>query len=819
MNKLYILLLSLFSCTLFAQKATIQGIVTNPNKATIASVNISFRESGTQTNKNGFYTLEVPANTELTLVFSHISFKKSTLKITLQPNEIFEYNPVLLTDIEQIGEVVINSNKKQRIEGLLTLAPETIRNIPGANPGVENLLQTLPGVSANNELSTQYAVRGGNYDENLVYINEIEVYRPFLIRSGQQEGLSFVNSALTRNVNFSAGGFQAKYGDKLSSVLDITYRRPTTKAATLDASLLGASLSADGVSKNKKFTGIIGLRYRNNSLLVNSRQTASNFNPSFFDAQTYLTYAQSKKLEFSFLGNIAINNYDFKPLSRRTNFGTVANPISLFIDYNGAEKDRYQTTFGALKATYKPQKDVTLRFISSIYHTQEQEFFDIEANYRLGIPNSSIGDEDFGEVEFTRGIGSQLNHARNQLDALFINLEHRGTLSKNKTQIDWGVKYTHEDIRDRLQEFEVIDSSGFSIRPVLPDFSNNEPYEPFTAPLEPFSAINANNEVQIDRFSGFAQLSSKLDLGEHQAWYNIGARAHSWSVKGKGISSNSHIVFSPRGQFSIQPDWESDQVFRISGGLYHQPPLYRELRDFTGTVRPNVKAQQAIHAVISHDWSFKLWERPFKLVSDVYYKSLSNVNTYTLENVRIRYRANNNANAYAYGFDTRLNGEFVPGTDSWISLGVLKTEENQDNRGYIARPTDQRLKLGVLFQDYVPNIPSLRLYINMVYQTGLPGGSPSNVDVYEFTSLPRLPFYFRADAGFSYVLRSSQTLNSKKWVSAFKKLEAGFEIYNIFDRNNSITNTFVRDASTKQIFAVPNFLTARVFNVRLSMRL
>ena len=727
---------------------------------------------------------------------------------------------MLRTDVEQLGTVVINSNRKEEVQGIITLSPEAIRNTPGANAGVENLLKSLPGVSNNNELSTQYAVRGGNFDENLVYVNEIEVYRPFLVRSGQQEGLSFVNSDLVRNVKFSAGGFQAKYGDKLSSVLDITYRRPTRFNASIDASLLGGSVSAEGISKNGRLTAIAGLRYRDNSLLVDARQTQTNFQPSFFDAQTYLTYQVNSKLQIDALGSVAVNNYDFQPLTRQTNFGTVQDPIALLIFFDGQEQDRYDTYFGALKGTYELNDSHTVKLIGSVYHTQEQENFDIFADYRLGVPNTNIGDENLGEVEFTQGVGSQLTHARNNLDALFLNAQLKGSYLKDETQIDWGIKYTHEDIRDRLQEFEIIDSAGFSIRPPIPDFANDQPFEPFDGPIEPFTSIRAQNDVQIDRVSGFAQYSKRTDIGKSEVWINAGIRAQQWTVSGKDIASNTQVTVSPRAQITLKPAWNSDMLFRLSGGIYNQPPLYRELRDSIGQVRPNVLAQNSFHIVAGNDWSFNLWKRPFKLVTEAYYKGLTDVNPYTLENVRIRYRARNNAVARAYGFDARLNGEFVPGTESWISVGVLKTEENIDNRGYIPRPTDQRLKVAFLFEDYAPRIPSMRLYLNMIYQTGLPGGSPGFTDPFIFADLPRLRDFFRADAGFSYVFTDDQKRFEKgHWLHPFKQLSAGLEIYNIFDRQNSITNTFVRDASSQQQFAIPNFLTPRVFNVRVRAKL
>ena len=801
----------------YSQNATIQGIIFDENNNTIPFANISTKYGGTVSNSNGFYKLTVPANQNLELKISYVGFQPIRLRLELKPNQVEELNFVLKTSIEQIGEVVLQNEGRTRIEGVTTLDPETVRKIPGANAGVENLLKTLPGVNSNNELSTQYAVRGGNFDENLVYVNDIEIYRPFLIRSGQQEGLSFVNTDLVRNVEFSAGGFKARYGDKMSSVLDIEYRRPVSFGGSFEASFLGGSASVEGVSKDKKLSAIVGLRYRDNSLFVNSKDIEANFRPRFADVQTFLTYQFSSKFELSFLGNIAVNTYNYEPFTRQTNFGTIDDPQALLVFYEGEEEDQYETYFGALKATFKPNENYTGKFIASAYHTKEQEHFDILANYRLGSVSTDFGDGNLGEVEFTEGAGSQFTHARNNLDALIFNVQHLASHKVDEHLIEYGARYSHEDIRDRLQEYEVIDSAGFSIRPPLSDFRNDQPYNPFDSEIEPFISIRALNSTKIDRLTAFLQWSYRTSLGDSKVWMNAGVRTQAWRVSGQDIESNTQQVVSPRAQISLKPDWKKDMLFRLSGGFYHQPPFYRELRDSTGTVIPTVKAQESIHLVAGNDYSFKLWNRPFKLVTEAYYKNLTNVNPYTIENVRIRYRARNDAEAYAYGLDMRLNGEFVPGTESWFSFGYLKTEERQGDREFISRPTDQRLKFAALFQDYIPNIPKLKLYLNLVYNTGLPGGSPQFEDPYDFQN--RLPDYQRVDVGFFYALKEpNDNFKNKQWLNIFENVEVGFEVFNMFDRLNSITNTFVRDASSRNQFAIPNFLSPRVFNLKLSAR-
>ena len=801
-----------------AQTARIKGIILDKNNKPVEGVSINYQDKGTITNENGFYLLSIPANQKITLVFTHVSLKRATLKVELKPNEDYEYNFQMSDSDELLGEVIITSGNRKRVEGITAIDPIVIRQIPGANAGVENILKTLPGVNSNNELSTQYSVRGGNYDENLVYVNEIEVYRPFLVRSGQQEGLSFTNTEMVQNIDFSAGGFQAKYGDKLSSVLDITYRIPTKFAAALEASLLGGSLTVEGVSKNQKWANITGIRYRDNSLLVNSQETDANYNPTFADIQTYLTFTPNTKWQFGFLGNISQNTYDFQPLSRQTNFGTIDEPIALQVFYEGQEKDKYQTLFGAFKTSFTLNENNTFKFIGSAYHTMEEEHFDIFAAYYLGEVDTNIGSETVGDVIFSRGIGTQLNHGRNNLDAVIVNAEVKGFHKIETNAIEWGLKYTREDIRDRLIEWEVIDSAGFSINPPRDFPANDQPYSPYTGPLVPYQNVRATNFVTINRISGYGQWSKKSNLGSSEVWYNAGVRMQHWQVSGDNITSNSQTVFSPRGQFAIKPDWDKDMVFRVSGGFYYQPPFYRELRDYDGVVQPDVKAQQSIHFIAGNDYSFKMWDRPFKLVSELYYKTLTDVNAYTVDNVRIRYRADNVTDAYVYGADFRINGEFVPGTESWFSFGYLKTEENIENKGYIARPTDQRLKFGVLFQDYVPNIPSLKMYLNLVYNTGLPGGSPSYADPYDYQL--RLRDYRRADVGFSYVLTEN---NAKRpdghWLKKFKDLSIGMEIFNLFNNQNAITNTWVRDVYSKVQYGIPNYMTTRVFNVKLTARL
>jgi len=800
---------------MFAQKTTIlKGTVKNKDKKAIENVSVEFGSTGTVTDKDGNYSLRIPFKKEIVLKFSHISYRTYTHKTKAKSRNAIRFSPILILKTEKLAEVVVKDRRKEA-EGIISIDVAKAKAIIGANAGIENILMTLPGVNNNNELSTQYNVRGGNFDENLVYVNGIEVYRPFLVRSGQQEGLSFINPNMVQNINFSAGGFQAKYGDKLSSVLDITYRKPKEIATTLEASLLGGSITFESLFLDKKLSIIASLRYRDNSLFVNSKQIETNFRPRFTDLQSFATYQFTNKLGLSYLSNFSSNNYNYQPTSRRTRFGTIAEPLELNVYYDGKEENNYLTLFNALSLDYKLNNAWSFKGTMSSYNTQEEEYYDISASYNLGEVDANIGSDNFGEVNFSQGIGSQLNHARNDLDALINNVQIRGTYKKERRQLDFGLKYQNEDIRERIREWEIIDSLGFSIRPPN-SLGNTQPYEPFTGPIKPFQNIREDNTVNINRFSGFAQYNERLFIGDHEVWYNLGVRAQSWSVTSGSNSSQNQIIISPRAQFSIKPNWKKDMLFRFSGGWYSQPPSYRELKDYYGKINVNVKAQKSIHAVAGMDYSFNMWDRPFKLTTEMYFKDLNDVNAYSIDNVRIRYRADNLTTAYSYGFDARLNGEFVPGSESWVSVGYLKTEENIDNRGSISRPSDQRIKFAILFQDYVPNLPNLKAYLNLVYNTGVPGGAPAYADVHKFQE--RLRDYKRADLGVSYVFADVNKQYTKGWLSKFKELTAGLELFNMFDIQNSITNTWVRDVYSKNQFGIPNYMTGRVLNFKVSMK-
>ena len=817
----FFLLCSFVATQAYAQTShSVVGVVLNDANEPIQNVQVKIGTEKTLTDVKGFYQLYPSESGNISIEYKHNEYPTLVIDEYVSAEKVNEINVRLSHSTTVLDEIVIDQSQS-RFKGEVKIDPSVIRKIPSANGGVESIMKSLPGVNSNSELSTQYSVRGGSYDENLVYVNEVEVYRPFLVRSGQQEGLSFTNTSMVQSIAFSSGGFQAQYGDKMSSALDIMYRRPTAFGFEIDASILGGGATIDWASKDGKWSTMNGIRYRNNKLLVDSQDVNSEYTPRFLDFQTMWSYQPNAKWDVTFLGNIAKNSYDFQPQTRVTNFGTVTDPKQMVIYYQGKELDQYQSVFGSIKTSFKPNKNDYYRLILSSYHTLEEENYDILSSYNIGDVSTDLGG-NAGGVEFTEALGTQLNHGRNKYDAFIVSAEIKGThklktesKTKNVRHIDWGVRYVSEDIRDRLSEWEVVDSAGFHIAPPLHSIPNDQPYSPYTGELVPFQNVKATNFVTINRAQAYAQYSQQTLLGGHEVFWNIGVRSHFWEVVA-GEKTHTDVVVSPRGQFSIKPNWDADMMFRISGGLYHQPPSYRELRRLDGTINEKVKAQESIHFVLSHDYSFKWKKIPLKLTTEAYYKDMNHVNTYTLENVRVRYRADNDAQAYVYGLDMRLNGEIVPGTESWLSFGYMRTEENYQNKGYIARPTDQRLKFGLLFQDYMPAIPNLKLYLNLVYNTGLPGGSPTYSDPYDYQF--KLPDYKRADAGFIYVLKDQTIGADKKWLNNWQELTFGFEIYNLFQNTNSITNTWVRDVYSKVMYGLPNYMTMRTFNVKINAR-
>lgn len=781
------------------------------------------------TNEKGFYSLPIETGKIYSLVFYDISHDQLTHTLVAKPGENIVYSPVLT--FKNTFSTVEITDVNSRFQEIVVLNPKIINSIPGRED-VESMIKTQAGVSSNNELSSGYSVRGGNFDENLVYVNDIEVYRPFLVRSGQQEGLSFANPNMVSNINFSAGGFDAKYGDKLSSVLDITYRKPLKFAGNASASFLGGNVQLEGISKNRLIAWNIGARYRTNTYLLQSLDTKLNtsggYRPSAMDVQSFLTFDVNPKLRIEFLGNIANNKYLVKPVTRQTDFGTVQNALRLTIYFDGQELMQYTTFMGGLSATYRPDSKTKLKLIGSAYRANEQEVYTVQGQYYIDQLEADLGKPNFGQVAYSRGVGTFLNNGRNYLTADVITLEHKGTRTINSNnELLWGVREQFEKIEDQLNEWRTTDSAGY-----------NAPYSPNDINLT--DVYKTQITLPSFRTQGYVQFNHTALLRDSSKFkVNAGIRANNWTV-------NNQTVFSPRISFAYKPNWKRDWLFKLSGGVYYQPPFYRELRNIDGTINKNIKAQQSIHIVASSDYIFRMWNRPFKLLIAAYYKDLNDIIPYEIENVRIRYFANNDTKGYATGMDFRINGEFVKGVESWATIGFLRTYEyskdnihytytNKENEtivkgstfdqvkadsqkvdpGYIPRPTDQLVTFGLFFQDHLPRYPFIKFNLNIQFGSGLPFGPPTHL---RWQQVLRMPPYRRADAGLAFnVLKENREFKRKNYFNNLKELWIFLEVLNLLQIQNTVSYTWIQDVTGNQ-YAVPNYLTNRQVNIRLQIK-
>lgn len=830
-----LLVLICFSLSTIAQNAKVEGRILNSKGKAIeaASVSVKGQSGGAISDRKGRYEIEVPSNQSIEIVITHISYQAQTLQLNLEKGEVRKISFKLIENQFKIDEVEIQE-EKERSNTMETIDPKEVKFIPNPSGNFETVIKTMTGVSSNNELTSQYNVRGGSFDENLVYVNDIQIYRPFLIRSGNQEGLSFINPGMVENISFSAGGFAPRYGDKMSSVLAVTYKEPTEFGGSLNASLLGGSLHLEGTGLNKRLTHITGIRYRSNQYILSGLDTQGDYQPVFADIQTYLTYDLSEKWEIGFLGNYARNRYEFVPRTRETNFGTIQQALRLTIFFEGQEVTDYETYFGAIINTYQPNDRLNLKLITSAYRSFETETFDILGQYFIDELERDLSSSSFGNVAFNRGVGSYLNHARNYLQATVFNTQMRGKLLMENGNYEWGASFQHEEIDDRLSEWDLIDSAGYSI-PQPPQNPGQNPNRPIELNL--FNSYKASNFLVSNRITGYLQRTLRWrDGGENQYTFTGGLRANYWDL-------NEETVISPRANISLEPDWERDFLFRFSTGYYYQPAFYRELRDFDGVLNKNIKAQRSIHFVLGSDYNFKAWDRPFKFVGEAYYKQMDNIIPYELDNVRIRYYAENSANAYAVGADLKINGEFVKGVDSWVNLGVMQVYEDIDNDayydyyndegekivpgftfnnkatdsvrrepGYIPRPTDQRINFSLFFQDYLPRNPTYKMNITFHYGSGMPFGPPSNE---RYKDTLRIPPYIRVDLGMSKQLMGPQSnLGARNPLRHFEAIWLGVDVFNLLQRNNTLSYLWVTDVTNRQ-YAVPNFLTSRQINVRL----
>lgn len=780
-----------------SNNATISGRVTGQDGQPLEMVNVALRNFpiGTTTNRRGEYLLRIPARRDITIVFSSVGYTTTEKTVFAGNEERITLNVNLEVSNMEIGEVKVIEQRRNG-GGMSRIDPMFTNNIATTGSGaVEALIKTLPGVSSNNELSSQYSVRGGNFDENMVYVNDIEIYRPFLIRAGQQEGMSFINSDMVSSIEFSAGGFSAKYGDKMSSVLDIKYRRPTHFKGSASASLLGASAHVEDLSLKGKLSHITGIRYKTNRYLLGTLDERGEYNPNFVDLQTHITWQLSDKFDISFLGNLALNQYQFIPQTRETSFGTWDIPLNTTIYFQGNEIDKFLTRLGALSANYHPNNNFNLKFIASAFTTSEAETYDIMGQYYLNQLERNMSSEEFGDSILNLGVGTFLNHARNYLEASVISFSLRGALNTDNHLFNWGVNVQNEQIDNKINEWIYRDSTGYSL-----------PYSDKQVLL--WYTMNSKSAMTTNRATGYIQDTWQVPVSRGDLYITGGIRFHFWDF-------NNELVISPRASVNFFPDWEENFSFRLSAGMYHQPAFFKELINRRGDINFYNRSQKSLQVLFGTDYLFTAWDRQFRFTSEAYYKHMSRLIPYQVDNVRIRYISDQESKGYATGLDMKVNGEFVSGVQSWASLSVMKTAEDiiGDNYGYIPRPTDQRFNFSLFFQDYLPGNPSWKMHMSAFYGSRLPTGPPKSE---RWQDTFRMPPYRRVDMGISKVLISESSPHQNKYLNHIRDLTMSLEVFNLLNINNTVSYFWVT-SNWGDMFAVPNYLTSRKINLKVSI--
>jgi hypothetical protein len=845
------LLLLCCSATGYSQKATLKGMVINTFGESIPGIVIVEKQNpsnGTTTNIKGEFEIQIAAEVPITLLFKGVGNQPYEQTFQLISGSIKIIDVVYDNNITTGGlEIIDKRNQENQIISITTKLPT---KLPTINQGIEAYLIQAP-VNFPSELSSSFNVRGGSFDENLIYVNGIQVYRPFLVRAGQQEGLSFPNPDMVSQVNFSAGGFQAKFGDKMSSVLDIQYARPDSMSGNAQIGLLGGQLQLMNISKNKKWTYNSGLRYRDNSYVLNSLDVSGDYRPRFMDWQSYITYrplGAYGPLEISILSNISSNHYQFTPSSRQTDAGNINEAIRLSVFFEGQEITQFRTAFTAFSVRYNPSETSQIRFTTSAFNTNESEHFDILGAYRLDELDRDLGSDQFAEVLRNRGVGAFLNHGRNDLKATVYqaNLNGFKEFDKSNHFINWGTDMTVESVHDRLSEWTLIDSAGYAAtRPV--DSIGTAHNTSQTISIQ--DRVKAINEVFSQRYNAYVQDSWRTKWGDGDAFSITGG------IRGNHWTFNDQTVISPRVNLAYTPTWigirktderkdsvRKDIVITAAWGYYYQPPFYREMRGFNGQVNPEIRAQKSIHYIVGTNYVFRAWNRPFKFNGEIYYKQFRDLIPYEIENVRQRYYARNNANGYAYGADAMVNGEFIEGVQSWVRASYLKTEEDltddfyytylnqagdtiypgftiddvatdsiKNTPGYIPRPTDQRFSFSLLFMDEMPRNPKYKATINMYFATGVPYGPPSHE---RYLDILRTRAYFRTDIGFSRDLFTTKKKNGQE--RFFKSGTVAVEVFNLLGVNNIINHQWVEDVNGR-LYGIPTYLTGRRINVRWAM--
>jgi hypothetical protein len=789
----------------------LSGKITGPEGETLVGVNIQVLNSnrGTFSDQKGEFQISLNLPKDSILVFTTLNYLKRVVNIIRNREKklIVVMQPLSIP----LSEVEVNEQRRSN-SGVVNIDPHLTKNLTSTGgDAIEQLVKTLPGVSSHNELTPQYSVRGGNYDENLLYVNGIEIFRPFLVKTGEQEGLSFLNPDLVEAIRFSSGGFESSYGDKMSSVLDIEYKVPHQTSGTAEVGALGASAHFEGRAIRNKFFHLSGFRYRDNRYLLGTLDQKGHYSPACFDLQTLLGYEFSPKLSIQFLGNLASNNYSFTPETRETRYGTLSQSYQLKIYFEGKEKDQFSNRLGAFTANYHPSKDLQMKLTTSSFRSDEKERYDILGQYYLNEIIAGSTPSENPDSTFLLGVGSSLQHAANYLQASIFTIEQSGKLNVSKHQIQWGLKFQREKIHDQVGEWEMRDSAGYSL-----------PYNDKVVRL--YSSIKADHQLQSSRYSAYLQDNYTTQFQNSSLSFSVGGRVQYWDYNGQ-------TIFSPRLSLRYIPNKLKSLQIHAAWGIYQQMPFFKELKNSNAKLVSSVKAQKAIHYVTGLDYPFNWGDRPFKFSTELWYKSLDHLIPYKVMNLNLQYFPEQQAKGYATGLEMKLWGEPIPGATSWASVTLMKTEEDilGDHYlkeasggtpavvvypGYLPRPSDQRFNFSLFFQDFLPKNPTVKMNLTLLYGSRLPFGPPHGE---RYMDTFRMPAYKRVDLGLSKMLVGNPgSLRSNFFSKNLKEAWLSLEIFNLFGLDNTISYYWVSDFQN-QMHAVPNYLTGRRINAKFSV--
>ena len=808
MQKIYLLILTFvlgFTMVNAQPLVRVTGKILDPKAVVLQQVTVSVlgQQESTLTDANGDYTI-YSKTTSFTLKYNLLGYKPVIIKVNEKAAGRIVRDLILVPNINELEQVTV-TNKQNQLSNTSTINIADLQSLPSVSGNFEAVLKTLPGVSTNNELSSQYSVRGGNFDENLTYVNDVEISRPILIRNGQQEGLSFINSDLVTRAKFSAGGFEARYGDKLSSVLDVKYDRPDSNQIVLTTGFLGTSLTSKYVAEKSFF--LAGFRYKNNSSVLNKQDNKGSYSPNFGDAQVLYQHNFSDKFSLSALGNLNIGEFKLIPEDRETQFGTVSTQLRLNIAYNGQEIDTYRTAGGAVTATFSPQPNLVIKWINSYFNTKERERFDIEGRYIFDELETGFNYSGFSSVRINRGLGTYLNYARNSLTSQTISSEIKADQNFDNHVFSWGIRAEKNSYRDELSEYHLTDSAGYIL-----------PYDASKFYLE--QSIQKTNNVDINNFTAFAQDSYNLTKNTN---LQLG-------VRGSYNSLTEQLLISPRMLLAYRPEGNK-QIIRFTAGIYQQAPTYRSIRAYDGSLNLNQKAQRSYNTSVGFDYAFDALGTRLKFSSEAYFKYSDRLIPYVVDNVRIKYLSSELAKGRTIGADFSIGGEFVKDLVSYFRVSFMKADQDIIGDSYVAknmsglpvtifpgylkRPTDQRINFSMFFQDRLLKSPTYKVHLTMLYGSRLPIGSPQSD---HYSDDFQLPAYKRVDIGFSKDFLDDFSLRKPKLLEKyFSSFMAYIEVFNLLNINNTVSYLWLKDVDNVQ-YAVPNYLTGRQFNFKLILK-